>query len=146
MNDNFMKTQIFHNSWTSKVIEGHKRYFLRLKINFFLNMFFVKYLILTKFCMNDYIIKTLFFHNMMFDLKGHIRSNKALYIFSSNNSSVKPLLSKPLYHFSLSLPSSLLLFFSLCLSIFSLSLVLLLAFSSMPLYLFSFPRSSSLFF
>ena len=31
----------------------------------------------------------------MFDLKGHIRSNKALYvyIFSSNNSSIKPLLS-----------------------------------------------------
>ena len=31
----------------------------------------------------------------MFSLKGHIRSNKALYvyIFSSNNSSVKPLLS-----------------------------------------------------
>ena len=45
--------------------------------------------------MNDYIIKTLFFHYMMFDLKGHIRSNRALYvyIFSSNNSSVKPLLS-----------------------------------------------------
>ena len=40
----------------------------------------------------------------MFDLKGHIRSNKALYvyIFSSNNSSVKPLLSlsMPLYLFS----------------------------------------------
>ena len=45
--------------------------------------------------MNDYIIKTLFFNNMMFDLKGHIRSNKALYvyIFSSNNSRVNPLLS-----------------------------------------------------
>ena len=81
--------------------------------------------------MNDYIIKTLFFHNMMFDLKGHIRSNKALYvyIFSSNNSSVKPLLSKPLYLFSLSRPSSLLLFYSLCLSTFSLSLILLLSLS-----------------
>ena len=35
---------------------------------------------------------------MIFDLKGHIRSNKALYVylFSSNNSSVKPtLLLKP---------------------------------------------------
>ena len=80
---------------TSKVIEGHKRYFLCLKINFFLNIFFVEHLILTKFCLNDYIIKTLFFHYMMFDLKGHIRSNRALYvyIFSSNNSSIKQLLS-----------------------------------------------------
>ena len=45
----------------------------------------------------------------MFDLKGHIRSNKAIYvyIFSSNNSSVKPLLS---LYASLSL-----LFFSLSL-------------------------------
>ena len=44
--------------------------------------------------MNDHIIKTLFFHNMMFDLKGHIRSNKAIYVylFSSNNYSVKPTL------------------------------------------------------
>ena len=51
---------------------------------------------------------------MMFDLKGHIRLNKALYIyiFSSNNSSIKPLLS--LYaslSFSLSHSSSLFLFF-----------------------------------
>ena len=60
--------------------------------------------------MNDYIIKTLFFHNMMFDLKGHIRSNKALYvyIFSSNNSTLKPLFS---LYASLSL-LSLLFFFS----------------------------------
>ena len=67
-----------------------------LKINFFLNISFVQHLFFTKFCMNDYIIKTPFFHNVvMFDLKGHIRSNKALYvyIFSSNNSSEKPLLS-----------------------------------------------------
>ena len=37
--------------------------------------------------MNDKIIKTPILYNMMFDLKGHIRSNKALYIylFSSNN-------------------------------------------------------------
>ena len=83
MNANIMKM-------TSKVIEGHKRYFLCLKINFFLNIFFVQHLIFTKICMNDFIIKTLFFHNMMFDLKGHIRSNKALYvyIFSSNNSTL----------------------------------------------------------
>ena len=44
--------------------------------------------------MNDNIIKTPFFHIMMFDLKGHIRSNKALYayLFSLNNSGVKPTL------------------------------------------------------
>ena len=49
---------------------------------------------LTKFCMNDNIIQTPFFHNIIFDLKGHIRSNKALYVylFSSNNSRVKPTL------------------------------------------------------
>ena len=29
--------------------------------------------------MNDNIIKTLFFHNTMFDLKGHTGLNKALY-------------------------------------------------------------------
>ena len=95
--------------------------------------------------MNDYIKKTLFFNDMMFDLKGHIRSNKALYvyIFSSNNSSVKPLLSlyASLSFPSLSRSSSLFLFFpspphpyisltsTLCLSIFSLSLLLLLSFS-----------------
>ena len=35
--------------------------------------------------------KDTFFHNMMFDLKGHIRLNKAFYVylFSSYNSSVK---------------------------------------------------------
>jgi hypothetical protein len=51
-------------------------------------------LILTKFCINDNIIKTHIFYNMMLDLKGNVRSNKALYIylFSSNNSSVKPTL------------------------------------------------------
>ena len=44
--------------------------------------------------MNDNKIKTLFFHNGIVDLKGHIMSNKALfvYLFSSNNSSVKPTL------------------------------------------------------
>ena len=88
----------------------------------------------------------------MFDLKGHIRSNRAfyVYIFSSNNSLAHhlspPLLSltlaMPLYLFSLSCSSSHFLFFSsppshpyislistLCLSFFSLSLVLLLSFS-----------------
>ena len=67
--------------------------------------------------MNDYKIKTFFSsHYMMFDLKGHIRSNKALYvyIFSSNSSSIKPLLS--LYS-----------------STFSHSLVLLLSFPPTPL-------------
>ena len=51
-------------------------------------------MILTKFCMNDNIMKTLFFHNIIFDLKGHITSKKALYVysFSLNNSSVKPTL------------------------------------------------------
>ena len=71
--------------------------------------------------MNDYIIKTLFFlHFMMFDLKGHIRSNRALYvyIFSSNNS-LAPHLSSPL-SFSYSRYASLsflslLFFFSLTL-------------------------------
>ena len=96
--------------------------------------------------MNDYIIKTLVIHNMMFDIRGRIRSNKALYvyIFSSNNSSVKPLI-------------------SLFASLSFLSLVLLLSFSFfhppppplnqpyihlMPLYLFSLSCSSplSLFF
>ena len=65
--------------------------------------------------MNDNIIKILFFHNnMMFDLKGHIRSNKALYVYTigSNNSRVKPLLS---LYASLSF-LSLLFFFSLSLS------------------------------
>ena len=39
-------------------------------------------------------MKTHFFHNIIFDLNGHIRSNKALYdyLFSSNNSSVTPTL------------------------------------------------------
>ena len=58
--------------------------------------------------------KDTFFHKKMFDLKGHIRSNKALYvyIFSSNNSSVKPLLSlyASLSFLSLSHSSSLFLF------------------------------------
>ena len=44
--------------------------------------------------MSDNNIKTIFFHNMIFDLKGHIMSKKAIYVylFSSNNSSVKPTL------------------------------------------------------
>ena len=40
--------------------------------------------------MNYYIIKTLFFHYMMFDLKGHIRTNRAL-----SNISAK---FKPIYY------------------------------------------------
>ena len=42
--------------------------------------------------MNDNKIKTLFFHNMIFDLKGHIMSNKALYVylFSSNKRKANP--------------------------------------------------------
>ena len=47
------------------------------KIHFFFDIFFVQNLILSKFCMNDNIIKT-YFHNMKFDLKGHVRSHKAL--------------------------------------------------------------------
>ena len=125
---------------TSKVIEGHKRYFLCLKINFFLNIFFVQHLIFTKFCMNDYIIKTFFFHNMMFDLKG-----KKI----SRGNSCSPSLSSPLL-LLLSLYASL-SFLSL-LFLFSLSL-----FSTppsplhrpyihpMPLYLFSLCCSSPLF-
>ena len=44
--------------------------------------------------MNDNIFKTFFFHYIIFDLKGHIRSNKALYVylFSYKNSCVKPTL------------------------------------------------------
>ena len=41
--------------------------------------------------MNANIMKTQVYHKMKYDLKGHIRSNKAFYVFlfSSNNSSVK---------------------------------------------------------
>ena len=41
--------------------------------------------------MNANIMKTHIFYKMKYDLKGHIRSNKAFYVylFSSNNSSVK---------------------------------------------------------
>ena len=45
--------------------------------------------------MNANIIKTQIFQKIKYDLKGHIRSNKAFYVnlFSSNNYSVKPTLS-----------------------------------------------------
>ena len=44
--------------------------------------------------MNANIKKTHIFYKIKNDLKGHIRSNKAFYVylFSSNNSSVKPTL------------------------------------------------------
>ena len=64
----------------------------------------------------------------MFDLKGHIRSNKALYVYilSSTNSSVKPLLS--LYassSLSLSRSSSLFLYLqnNLCIFVFEFKFV-----------------------
>ena len=41
--------------------------------------------------MNDNIMKILFFHNMIFDLKGHMRSNKALYVYLFNFSARIPL-------------------------------------------------------
>ena len=62
---------------TLKVIEGHKNYFLYLEINFFLDIFCLKFYI------DDNIIKTLFIHNMKFDFKGHIRANKA-FLFGTN--------------------------------------------------------------
>ena len=50
--------------------------------------------------MNADIKKTHILYKMKYDLKGHIRSNKAFYVylFSSNNSSVKPTLPLMLPH------------------------------------------------
>ena len=118
------------------------------------NLLFLKYLFCLTFNLYQILYEWLhnkdtFFYNMMFDLKGHIRSNKALYvyIFSSNNSSVKLLLS---------LYIGLIYISTLCLFIFSLSLILFFPspppplhwpyIHPMPLYLFSLPPSYSLFF
>ena len=112
MNANIMKMQIFHK--IKYDLKGHWR---SQKVFFvFKNQLFLKYLFCWTLNLNQILYKWLhnkdtFFHNVMFDLKGHIRLNKALYIyiFSSNNSSLKPLLS---LYASLSFPS-LSFFFSL---------------------------------
>ena len=99
MNANIMKMQNFLN--IKYDLKGHWR---SQKVFFvFKNQLFLKYLFCLTFNLNQIMYKWLhnkdpFFLNMMFDLKGHIRINKTLfvYIFSSNNS-------MPLYLFSLSL-------------------------------------------
>ena len=111
-----MKMLIFN-----KIKYDFKGHWRSQKVFFvFKNLLFPKYLFCLTFNLNQIMYKWLhnkdtFFQNMMFDLKGHISLNKILfvYIFSSNNSSVKPLLSlyASLSFLSLSCSSSLFLFY-----------------------------------
>ena len=71
MNDTITKTHLFLNMKFD--LKGHTR----LKIRFFLNIFFV-FLILSKIYMNVNIMNTQIFHKIEYDLKGHSRSLKAL--------------------------------------------------------------------
>jgi hypothetical protein len=61
---------------------------------FFLSSTFIYKPIMIKIAINANIKMTHIFYQMKYDLKGLIRSNKAFYVylFSSNNSSVKPTL------------------------------------------------------
>ena len=114
-----------NKSMTSKVIEGHKRYFFVFKSQLFLT-----YLFCLTFNLNQILYKWLhnkdtFFHNMMFDLNWPYIHPMPLYLFSLSHSSPlflfissprpSPPLHQPYIH-------------------------------PMPHYLFSLPRSSSLFF
>ena len=74
-------------SMTSKVIEVHKRSLLFQKFIFIRYLlFWLSYKNFAWLYMSDYIIQTqIFIHKTKFDLKGHLRFHKVIFIFENKD-------------------------------------------------------------
>ena len=79
MNANIRKTRIFHDTrYDSKVIGGHFKLLLSFKTNLYLYLF----------CSKSNLIKTFYFQEMSYDLKGHSSSQEKK-ILNSRSMEVK---------------------------------------------------------